>query len=228
MDDQKTHNAIILWVKKGQPWKEGIDIFSKFSFKKKLLKRFIKSGPTEWNKGMLHFELTEHARYIEQSFRKSAPKATAFDPTSIDFALKPAEIQTIETRKYQAYMKAHELRFFHLPAAKTDAQRANITAEIVSLMKENQTYWDKLKAFEKNGTLPEKEKPIPPPQPDSEELTHLQMHKKLQYRRSNISTYKRFIADNPGHHTIPSKESKIVEWLAEIAFYEEKLNQAST
>jgi hypothetical protein len=226
---QQLHAEIIAWAKNGQPWKKGVAIFKQFSNNKNLIRRFEKAGPTDYNIGLLHWQLTEHARFLESIPRKRSKRKGIARPNenSIDFAVKPAEVQAMETKKYHAYMQARRIRFELIPDAKTKEERAALAAQVVVLMKENLDYWNKLKEYKDTGAIPRLESPKLQKINEST-LSPLQMQKKLQYRRSNVSTYRRFIKDNPEHPSVAKKLLKIQEWEKEINSYESQLNQSNS
>lgn len=232
--NEKVHQEIIYWLKGDRNFKQGVELYQSFGGKKKLIKRFLRSGPNDYNQGLLKSEIEMYARLIEKQIK--ATKAQQYqkklrsnvppppDTNSIDFVLKPVEIQEVETKKYISYMNAHIARFKELPAATTDEQRAAIVEKVVTLMQENQKYWDILNAYNKSGKLPPKPEPEKPKEkPSLEGKDPVLMQKTITNRRSNISNYRRYIKQNPEHASIAHKKTKIQEWEQEIKELENEL-----
>lgn len=263
MEYHKIHKEIINWHKSGRNFKDGVEIFKKFSPNKVLLRRFERAGNIPFNMALLSEKLISHAQYIEsirahkakpiksatkkakkpdspakdiKNIKKPAatpekpkqPGSKEVKPGTIDFETKPDKIRQLELEKVNLYIGANKIFNNQLPQAKTDAERAELAEAIVDKMKLNQDIWDKIHHYNKTKQLPEDDKPKkvePDKQKKMDDLTPLQMQRKLTNRRSNISRYKNLISKNPNDSKNENRQAKIKEWEKEVEYYLEKLNK---
>lgn len=150
--------------------------------------------------------------------------------SKIDFAKLPEKLKVLVVKKNQLYKEASALHK-KLGLCYTDEARGQLAETIMENMRENAQIWKELDYYKQTNSLLGKhdlfvEKVIPA------ELRDLPLHelqKRLINRRTNISTYKRWIKENSDKEDICQKKAaKIGEWEIEVLNLEKLLKDGKT
>ncbi len=226
----------------------GVGFFEQFCNNKYQLKRFRKLGPTKYNKKLLLQLLIKKARYLEKrnaNLKKKAPSAplklktelsvseetnqdSEISAMSVDLAILPPELRKLHFKKGKLYIEASRLH--RQLEQNPQHKRAAMVEQIVENMRENQEIWKELNYFATHkqiaGNHPDLKQPEQPA--NLEEVPPHILQKTLTNRRSNLSRYKKLIADNPDDEKKNEKrQAKIDEWASEIKAIEDLLKNTN-
>ena len=142
---------------------------------------------------------------------------TAEQELTVDLASLPELLRKLHFKKGQLFNEASKLHK-QLDSA-PQHERAAMVETIVENMRENQAIWKELEHFRSKGKIkgnhPELQQRTKVKELKDSPLDVLQ--RTLTNRRSNLSRYKKLIADSPGHEIKNDRRrKKIEEWAIEI------------
>lgn len=241
---------LLKWIADGSKnWEKGVQLYNHFGANTHLKRRFIRLGPIEFNKGLLREELTSIARMLEKSHQhkavKSKPAGKSFEvkqspvhdsiPSSqllvettqhltVDLAVLPEALRKLHFKKGKLFNEASML---HKKLASSPLhERASMVETIVENMRENQVIWNEINFYQSNQKV-KGEHPDLKQRKKEKELKSVPgevLQRTLTNRRSNLSRYKKMIADNPADDARNKKRrQKIEEWMIEIKAIESTL-----
>lgn len=236
-------NDLLNWIATGaKDWKKGVQLYNHFGANNHLKNRFKRLGPIEYNRALLREELTSIAQMLEKSTRKlargvivtslvlpaSQPLSTnrqtfqvdqeeSSTNLTVDLAILPEQLRKLHFKKGNLYNEASRL---HKKLEETPQHvRASMVETIVENMRENQDIWAEIDYFKRNnklkGSHPDlQQRAIAK---DLKDVPREVLQRTLTNRRSNLSRYKKLIADFPDDDKKNKKRlQKVSEWTTEI------------
>ena len=150
--------------------------------------------------------------------------------TKLDYVRLPEHLKALIVRKNKLYVSASSLHK-KLESCNSDESRGQLAETIVENMRENAEIWQELDHWKRTNTVLGNHKSFKA-EVIKTELSDLPLHelqKRLINRRTNISTYKKWIKENADKEDICQKKAaKIGEWEIEVLNLEKLLKDGKT
>ena len=148
----------------------------------------------------------------------------------LDYVRLPEHLKALVVLRTKLYVKSSSLHK-KLGSCYSDESRGQLAETIVENMRENAEIWQELDYWKKTNTILGNHKSFKA-EVIKTELSDLPLHelqKRLMNRRTNISTYKKWIKENPDKEDICQKKAaKIGEWEIEVLNIETLLKNGKT